>query len=248
MLIKIDCDELWEWDNLTSNLNPILDPLTIIVRIIRRVDKDIGEIDSAKLVKSDKIKSSNLRSIGIIFFRHQHILIILVMIIIFIKFIFRFSTSKVDILINYLELLLMLLLILVIFFIRRVQPIVIVRRLIFITLVYSYYVYMVMGGYWFRYALMLVMLRGVLVLFSYIVRLSPNERFESYNLVMLFFVLIFLIVKGWIYYGNDIGYISLLLWSSYVSIYTIFIIVFLFRVILIVVWLRWKFEGAVRLR
>lgn len=89
-------EELWEWDIDTSNLNAILDPLTINTNIISNDDND----DIDKFIESDVnkviIKSSSLNIIRMIFFRHQHILVILMVIIIFV--IFRFSTSKVDIL------------------------------------------------------------------------------------------------------------------------------------------------------
>lgn len=83
-LINVEFDELCECDIATNNLSPVLDPVAIIVNIIRRDDSDLCEVDRAILVYRDIISNSNLRSIGIIFLRHQHILIILVMIIIFI--------------------------------------------------------------------------------------------------------------------------------------------------------------------
>jgi len=55
------------------------------------------EIDINKEIR----RSSNLRSIIIIFLRHQHILRVLIIISIFIRLIIEFSTSKVDIFINY---------------------------------------------------------------------------------------------------------------------------------------------------
>lgn len=82
--MNVEFDELCECDIETNNLNPALDPLTIIVNIISRDERDLWEIDIDIFVNSDIINNSSLRSIGIIFFRHQHILAILVMIIIFI--------------------------------------------------------------------------------------------------------------------------------------------------------------------
>lgn len=83
-------------------------------------------------------------------------------------------------------------------FIIRIQPIFIVRRLILIVLIYSYIVYIVIGGYWFRYALVIVMLRGVLVVFTYIVSLVPNERFENYNLIYLVRIILVLVGRFYI--------------------------------------------------
>jgi len=66
-----------------------------------------------------------------------------------------------------------------------VQPIIIVGRLILITLIYSLLIYLILGRFWYRFMLLLVILRGVLVIFTYISSLTPNERFELENLIYL---------------------------------------------------------------
>lgn len=167
---------------------------------------------------------------------------------IFIIFILIFSTSKVDIFINYLELLEILMFIISIFFIRSLQPIFIICSLIIIALIYSYIIYNIIGDYWFRYIMIIVILSGVLVVFTYIISLIPNERFERYNLVV---VVLFIIIFIGMYinkYVLSIRYICLDLWLSYVRIFNIFIVGFLLRVMLIVVWLRRVGSGAVRIR
>lgn len=106
---------------------------------------------------------------------------------------------------------------------------------------------MLMEGYWFSYALVIVILRGIIVVFTYIVRLTPNERFERYRLIILFIV-IFFITIGWDYViNNSITYLCLTLWLWYVRFYNLFIVRFLLRIMLIVVWFRYINEGAVRL-
>lgn len=133
-------------------------------------------------------------------------------------------------------------------FIRRIQPLIIIRTLIIIVLFYSYLIYNIIERYWFSYALVIVMLRGVLVIFTYIVRLIPNERFESYNLIFVIF-LIFLFFGFFIYkYVFDLSYNSLSLWGSRISLFNIFVVSFLLRIILIVVWIRYLSKGAVRIR
>lgn len=88
--MKIEFEELWEWDIAINSLNPNLEPITIITNMNIREDKDINEIEYDR-EKYNVIKSnSNLNNIIIILFRHQHILIILKMIIIIVKFIFEF--------------------------------------------------------------------------------------------------------------------------------------------------------------
>lgn len=133
-------------------------------------------------------------------------------------------------------------------FIRRIQPLIIIRTLIIIVLFYSYLIYNIIERYWFSYALVIVILRGVLVIFTYIVRLIPNERFENYNLIFVIF-LIFLFFGFFIYkYVFDLSYNSLSLWGSRISLFNIFVVSFLLRIILIVVWIRYLSKGAVRIR
>lgn len=38
--IKIEFDELWEWEDEINNLNPNLEPLTIITNIISKDERD----------------------------------------------------------------------------------------------------------------------------------------------------------------------------------------------------------------
>lgn len=160
----------------------------------------------------------------------------------------EFSTSKVDIFINYLELLIIILLLLGIIFIRRLQPIFMVGRLILIILIYSYLINMFLGRYWFRYALVLVMLRGVLVVFTYIVSLIPNERFENYNIIYVVGIILLIIRGYYLYiYINNCRIYSTILWSSYISIFNIFIVIFLLIIILVVVWFRYIGFGALRI-
>lgn len=140
-----------------------------------------------------------------------------------------------------------LLLLIGLIFVSRIQPIFIIRSIIIITILYSYIIYIIIEIYWFGYVLVIVILSGVLVVFTYMVRLSPNERFENYNLVILLLVIFILIFRRYIYYDN-MSYISLFLWISYVGLYNIYIVGFLLGVILIVVWIVGVKLGAVRVR
>lgn len=134
-------------------------------------------------------------------------------------------------------------------FIIRIQPIFMVRRLILIVLIYSYIVYIIIGGYWFRYALVIVILRGVLVVFTYIVSLVPNERFENYNLIYLVRIILVLVGRFYVWiYNFKFSIISLKLWRRFFGIFNIFIIRFLLIIILIVVWFRYIGCGALRIR
>lgn len=134
-----------------------------------------------------------------------------------------------------------------IFFIRRLQPIVIIIVLVLIVLLYSYEIYMVMGGYWYRYLLVMVILSGVLVLFIYIIRLIPNEKFESESLLYLFIFVIFIMGFSDFLWKFNWRFVSLNLWLSYFGIINLLIVVFLFGIILGVVWLRYMEYGALRI-
>lgn len=181
------------------------------------------------------------------FFRHQHILKILRYNIDILKLILDFSTSKVDIFINYIELLLKLVFLLGVFFVIRIQPIFIVRILIVISLIYSYSIYKVTGTYWFRYILIIVMLRGVLVVFIYMVTLVPNEKFEIYNLLVLFLFVMIILIKIDFYFLIDMRLITVNLWITYLGAFNLFLVRFLLRIILLVIVLRYLSDGSFRI-
>jgi hypothetical protein len=133
-----------------------------------------------------------------------------------------------------------------VFLVRRLQPIIIITIIIIIVLMYSYFVYISIIGYWFSYILVIVILRGVLVIFTYIIRLIPNELFENYNIIYIYIFLIMRIIS-YEYILNEINeLISLIIWISWYGILNIFIVSFLFIAILIIVWLRYRNEGAIR--
>nr|YP_009655376.1 NADH dehydrogenase subunit 6 [Epeus alboguttatus]QCL18093.1 NADH dehydrogenase subunit 6 [Epeus alboguttatus] len=142
----------------------------------------------------------------------------------------------------------MMIMFLGIFFVSSVQPMFMVSSLILIVMIYSLYMYMMIGNYWFSYALMMVMLSGVLVVFTYMVSLIPNTSFENYNIIYIMGMLMFMM--GGMYmmiYMEKGSYISLNLWSSFISMFNIFMISFLLGIMLIVVWLSYLSYGAMRL-
>lgn len=96
------------------------------------------------------------------------------------------------------------------------------------------------GGYWFRYILLIVMLRGVLVVFTYIVRLIPNERFEIYGIIILFFIIIRILIEFFCKYKYDMSIIRINFWNSYIGFINLFIIVFLLIIMLLVVIIRYN--------
>lgn len=137
-------------------------------------------------------------------------------------------------------------LILGVFLVRRLQPIIIISIIIIIVLIYSYFVYISIMSYWFSYILVIIILRGVLVVFTYIISLIPNEMFENYN-IMYIYILFIISVLSYDYILKEINeLVSLMVWVSLYGILNIFIISFLFIIILIIVWFRYYNEGAIR--
>lgn len=92
------------------------------------------------------------------------------------------------------------------------------------------------------------MLRGVLVVFTYIVALAPNESFEVYGLIILFFIILIFIMRILVNYEIDFSIISVNLWINYLGIISLFLVGFLLGVILLVVSLRYIGDGAFRVK
>lgn len=134
-------------------------------------------------------------------------------------------------------------------FIWSVQPFLIIIRIIILTLLYSLLVYYFIKRYWYAYMLVLVIIRGVLVLFSYFIRLISNVKFELlsfvYIRIFLFFVFLFKINKD-VFFIDDFSFISFKFWERIIGLYNIYLVLFLLIIIVMVVWLRNLNIGAVR--
>lgn len=91
------------------------------------------------------------------------------------------------------------------------------------------------------------MLRGVLVIFTYIVSLIKDEYFEIIRLVylriLIYFMVIYRVDLKEIYLENRILVVENF-WLTFIGLFNIFIIIFLLMIILIVVWLSKIEEGA----
>nr|YP_010022218.1 NADH dehydrogenase subunit 6 [Oxyopes licenti]QOL12233.1 NADH dehydrogenase subunit 6 [Oxyopes licenti] len=131
-------------------------------------------------------------------------------------------------------------------FIISLQPVFMVSILIFITLLYSYLIYKVIGTFWFSYMLLMVMLSGVLVIFTYMVSLVPNESFEVVNLVILLSFMVSMFLNWGLNFNNDMGIMSMDLWASYLGSFSLFLVIFLLAVMLLVVVVSCMTEGSFR--
>nr|QNV12127.1 NADH dehydrogenase subunit 6 [Amaurobius fenestralis] len=139
----------------------------------------------------------------------------------------------------------MMMILMGILFMSSIQPMMMIMSLIIISMMYSLYIYMSMGSFWFSYLLLLVMLSGVLVVFTYMVSLFPNESFEMYNLLIIMMMCVFSLY--WIYdmFGMDYSYISLNMWFFYMGIFSVCLVSFLLMVMVMVVWMSYLNEGAI---
>nr|YP_010460100.1 NADH dehydrogenase subunit 6 [Lycosa shansia]UUC05147.1 NADH dehydrogenase subunit 6 [Lycosa shansia] len=130
-------------------------------------------------------------------------------------------------------------------FMVSLQPVLMVSMLIIITLFYSFFIFKMVGSYWFSYLLMLVMLSGVLVVFTYMISLIPNENFEFYG-IMIMFMIMFLFIKEYSMFKMNMGFVSLTLWESYLGVFSLFLISFLLIVMFLVVLLSSMNFGSIR--
>lgn len=133
-------------------------------------------------------------------------------------------------------------------FILSVQPIIVIRRLILTVLIYSIYILWIIRSFWFRYIFVLVIMRGVLVVFTYIISVLPNERFELSSLVLVVLGLVILYkYSKFEEFIREGGQGAIQIWWGVIIFVRIFLVIYLLVVIIIVVWIRILEKGAIRI-
>lgn len=119
--------------------------------------------------------------------------------------------------------------------------------LILLVVIYSLNIYWISNRFWFGYILILVILSGVLVIFSYVLSLCPNERFEFFSLVFLISIFIwYFFVEEKFNVIRDFSFLSNFLWEGVNRIFNIYLVFFLLGVIIIVVYVSCPKIGALR--
>lgn len=141
-----------------------------------------------------------------------------------------------------------IIIILGVLFILRIQPIIIIRRLIFTVLIYSLYLFWYLRRFWFSYIIVLVLIRGVLVVFTYIISVLPNESFEVSRLIVLVFRIV-LIYKNKFHEEiiQDIRLGRIKIWERITIILRLFLVIYLLFIMVMVVWVGIIERGAVRI-
>lgn len=134
-----------------------------------------------------------------------------------------------------------------IIFIIRIQPLVIIGILLMLVIFYSLNIYFFSLRFWFGYILILIILSGVLVIFTYVIRLLPNENFEFIRFLMIFSFFLFLFFDERYLNLDEQRIIGSLLWEGMIGGYIIFLGIFLLRIMVIVIFLRNPLVGALRL-
>lgn len=132
-------------------------------------------------------------------------------------------------------------------FMVRIQPLIIIRIILGVVILYSLDIYYESMRFWFGYILILIVLRGVLVVFTYVISLIPNESFEYFSIFFIFlFFLFFFASKKFMIIDNQ-SLLRILLWEGLIRGYLLYLGVFLLRIIIIVIFLRRVIEGALRI-
>nr|QNV12052.1 NADH dehydrogenase subunit 6 [Linyphia triangularis] len=132
-------------------------------------------------------------------------------------------------------------------FILSNQPMLMIGILMMLVCVYSLFIYYSVSSFWFGYILILVLLSGVLVIFSYVVSLIPNESFEVLSLMLLLVSFIYLFFLDFFYaMVEDLSFSSLLIWESLLSGYLMYLVMFLLGIMVMVVYVSTPFAGALR--
>lgn len=179
------------------------------------------------------------------FLRHQHILNTLNKIIVLIKILIIFYIQSRCFL-NYKEYLKISIFLGVIFVIR-IQPLVIIRIILIIVLLYALDIYYESIRFWFGYILIFIVLRGVIVIFTYVIRLIPNESFEFFSfLVMGLSLFLLFIRKSFIILENQ-SLFRVLLWEGLIRGFILYLGILLLAIIIIVIFLRRVTDGALRI-
>nr|YP_009660725.1 NADH dehydrogenase subunit 6 [Loxosceles similis]QCS26178.1 NADH dehydrogenase subunit 6 [Loxosceles similis] len=103
--------------------------------------------------------------------------------------------------------------------------------------------YMSLGGFWFSYLLMLIIITGLIVIFSYVVSMMPNEYFgmEFFLLALLLFIAIL----GFENVNLVSDIVSLKGWVIMYNIYSLFMLCVLLILMLTVTWICDFGSGAV---
>nr|AUJ21337.1 NADH dehydrogenase subunit 6 [Tetragnatha cf. tincochacae DDC-2018] len=132
-------------------------------------------------------------------------------------------------------------------FIWGSHPLLMMGGLVILVLMGFLYLYYELSSFWIGYLLLLVMLSGILVIFSYMLSLIPNLAFESFS---MFIPLMFLCVSGHMYWNKfnviDMSLYIYSLWASMLKYTTFYLVSLLLLLMVIVLYLSIMSSGSLR--
>nr|YP_007474878.1 NADH dehydrogenase subunit 6 [Phyxioschema suthepium]AFC77866.1 NADH dehydrogenase subunit 6 [Phyxioschema suthepium] len=124
------------------------------------------------------------------------------------------------------------------------HPMSLVMVLILLTMYFSFLLYEILGSSWLGIMLMLVMLSGVLVIFSYMASMTFNEMFsmELVSVMTVMFLGVMVLGEGDLVVEEGV----MMMWSSEVIVVVMMMFIYLFIMMLMTVWVTEWEEGSVQ--
>nr|AUJ21346.1 NADH dehydrogenase subunit 6 [Tetragnatha similis] len=127
------------------------------------------------------------------------------------------------------------------------HPLMMMGGLVILVLMIFLHLYFSLVSLWVGYLLVLVMLSGILVIFSYMLSLIPNLAFEEFNLFMPMLLLVF---AGYSiyekFYMDNVSLYTYSIWVSELSSMTFYLVSLLLLLMVIVLFLSIMGKGSLR--
>nr|YP_009691858.1 NADH dehydrogenase subunit 6 [Cyclosa japonica]QEG58638.1 NADH dehydrogenase subunit 6 [Cyclosa japonica] len=133
-------------------------------------------------------------------------------------------------------------------FILSIQPMMMISTLIFIILAYSLLMMWNLSSFWFSYMIILILMSGVLVVFTYMMGVLPNESFEVSSLVVIVMSLALMYKYSEMnefIMEESLG--SMLIWSGSLYMLSLMLVIYLLIMMVMVVWMSMMEKGAIRI-
>nr|YP_009110430.1 NADH dehydrogenase subunit 6 [Tetragnatha maxillosa]AIX11774.1 NADH dehydrogenase subunit 6 [Tetragnatha maxillosa] len=134
-----------------------------------------------------------------------------------------------------------------VFIIWGSHPILMMGGLLVLVLSSLLYLYYNTLMFWGGYLLLMVMLSGILVIFSYMLSLVPNLAFEEFSMFMpLLLVLILVYLEMEKFYLMDFSLYIFSIWGGSLSMMTFYLVSLLLLLMVIVLHMSEMKKGSVR--
>nr|YP_025746.1 NADH dehydrogenase subunit 6 [Cyriopagopus schmidti]AAP51156.1 NADH dehydrogenase subunit 6 [Cyriopagopus schmidti] len=129
-------------------------------------------------------------------------------------------------------------------FMISTHPMSLVMAMMVIVLMYSLEMYWSSGTFLYSMVLMLIILSGVMVIFTYMASMNPNEKFE------FFFVGMMIMLLFSFYWGNEwkimVTFEMLDMWNSSIMVVSEYLVSFLLVIMFMTIWISGWWYGPLR--